>query len=272
MWFLAALLAASSPIASPAPVRAEVRRVISLAPTLSEIVCELGVCDRLVGVTRFDDYPPSLRAVTKVGGFVDPSLEAIVKLQPDLVLLTKNGANQGFVRALDQQRIAWLAFTDETLADFSAIAARLGDVLGRVKEAGALVDRFERELNELSALAKLQRSALVVYGHAPLIVAGPGSFAAELLARCGLNNAYRGDARYPTLDFETIAHLAPDLVIDVDMDGAGKSSPQYWAPAKAALRSTFVFAPDPALMRLGPRLPAAMRALRKKIDAALATK
>jgi iron complex transport system substrate-binding protein len=268
MWFL--FLAAW--VESPTPTPARVQRIVSVAPTVSEIICALGACDRLVGVTRFDDYPEQLKKVAKIGGFVDPSLEAIVKLAPDLVVLTKNGANQSFVRALDKQKLPWIAFTDETLADFRAIVEKLSVILDRRAAAAALLTKFDGDLSALSQLPKLDRSALVVYGHAPLVAAGPGSFAAEMLARCGLKNAYAGEQRYPTLDFETIVRLRPAIVVDVDMDGAGRSSPQYWAPVKSSLAAAFVFAPDPSLMRLGPRLPSAMLSLRQKIDAALATK
>jgi iron complex transport system substrate-binding protein len=266
---LLAWLLLSSHVSSPTPPPAKVARIVSLAPTLSEIVCALDACGRLVGVTRFDDYPERLRQVPKVGGYVDPSLEAIVKLAPDLVVLTKNGANQAFVRALDKQKIAWIAFSDQTLEDFASITAKLAEVLDRRAQAAALIQGFDRELTALARLPKLGRSALVVYGHAPLVIAGPGSFASEMLSRCGLENAYAGGQRYPTVDFETVVRMMPAIVVDVDMDGAGRSSPQYWAPVRSALSATFVFAPDPALMRLGPRLPSAMLALRKKIDTAL---
>lgn len=257
-------------VESPTPLPKSVAtRVVSIAPTLSEIVCALDACSALVGVTRFDDYPESLKAVAKIGGFVDPSLEAIVKLKPDLIVLTKNGPNQTFVRALDQQKLPWIAFTDETLEDYAAIVTKLGALLGKEKRAAALNATFAAELKSLETLPRLSQSALVVYGHAPLVAAGPGSFAEQMLARCGLNNAYTGTARYPTLDFETIVRLQPGVIIDVDMDGGGKSSPQYWSPVRPALKSAFVFVPDPALMRLGPRLPAAMLALRKQIERAV---
>jgi iron complex transport system substrate-binding protein len=265
MWLFAIL---ASFVESPAPAPKTVTRVVSIAPTLSEIVCALDACPTLVGVTRFDDYPAALKGVAKIGGFVDPSLEAIVKLKPDLIVLTKNGQNQSFVRALDQQKLAWIAFTDETLGDYPAIVTKLGALLGRPTQAAALERQFDAELGALSAMPRLSQRALVVYGHAPLVAAGPGSFAEEMLARCGMKNAYSGSARYPTLDFETVVRLRPEIVIDVDMDGGGKSTPQYWNPVRPMLKSAFVFAPDPALMRLGPRLPGAMLALRKQIDQA----
>ncbi|MCC6808601.1 MAG: ABC transporter substrate-binding protein [Deltaproteobacteria bacterium] len=270
MLVLCLLAASPSWIAAEAPPPAEITRVVSIAPTVSEIICAIGACDKLVGVTRFDDYPQQVKGIAKIGGFVDPSLEAILNLRPHLVVLTKNGPNQSFVRALDQHKLPWIAFADERLDDFAAIAEKLGALLRREREAAALVAAFMAGLRTLNEQPRLTKSALVVYDHAPLIVAGPDTFGAEILGRCGLVNAYTGGVRYPTLDFETVVRSKPDVIIDVDMDGDGKSSPGYWSPVRPALKSAFVFVPDPGLMRLGPRLPGAMLALRRQIDAALA--
>ncbi len=264
---LALVLALSAFETSKAAPHIPVQRVVSVAPTLTEIVCALDACTRLVGVTRFDDYPPEVKSIAKIGGFVDPSLEAIAKLKPDVVLLTKNGANKPFVASLDRLGIAWIAFSDETLDDFQPITNEIARLLG--KSAGDVNARSARALEALQTLPKINKRALMVYGHAPLIVAGPGSFGAQMLERVGLQNAYLGSARYPTLDFETLARMKPDVIIDVDMDGGGKSSTQYWDPVRPSLGAVFLFAPDPALMRLGPRLPSSMQALRSKLDTAL---
>jgi len=265
MWVIALFLAAHDPIASAAKPTKAVARVISVSPTLTEIVCAIGACDRLVGVTRFCDMPERVKALPKIGGFVDPSVEAALALKPDLVLLTMNGANKPFTEALDRAKVAWIAFHDDTLDDFAVIVKTLGESLAVQANAKSAIDQFERDLALVSSQAKVNATALVVYGHAPLIVAGPETFGAELLARIGASNAYDGKQRYPTLDFETLVRLKPRWLIDVDMRGDGSAEPEYYQPIRALLEKTgtrFVFAPDPALLRLGPRLPNAMLALR----------
>ncbi len=272
---LAVLLVAASPprapIVSAAPLPARITRVVSASPAITEIVCAIGGCQRLVGVTRFCDEPAQVQSLPKIGGFVDPSIEATVALRPDLVLLTTNGANQGFTAALDKQRIAWRAFRDETLGDFAIIATALGDALALQTAARDAVVRFERDLEQLSARPKLGKAVLVVYGHAPLIVAGPGTFGAELLEQIGARNAYRGGQRYPTIDLETLVSLRPDLIVDVEMLGAGRADPAYYDPVRTLLDKAgtrLVFAPDPALLRLGPRLPRAMLTLQRGLGGA----
>lgn len=241
-------------------------RLISLSPTVTEIVCALDACEQLVGVTRFDDYPPQVLQLPKVGGYADPSFEATVRLKPDLVLLNKNGSNQNFVAALDKAHIKWLAFTDEKLADFAVMTTQIGDAIGKAAQAKRLIAKFDTDLARLKGTLQFA-TAIVVYGHRPLILGGPGTFGAELLALAGSANAYKGSQKYPTLDLEALVTLSPRLVIDVDMI-SGAADESFYSPIRALLDRRGVkmtFAPDPALLRLGPRLPVAMLALVQRL-------
>jgi iron complex transport system substrate-binding protein len=262
---LVTLFVLSSPIQSTTKPPAAVRRLVSVSPTLTEIVCDIGACDRLVGVTRFCDVPEHVKALPKIGGFVDPSIEATLALKPDLVVLTTNGANKSFTEMLDRTRVPWIAFRDDALSDYEVIATALGESLGlSVRDK---VEAFQNDLARLSVRLPLEQSIVVVYGHAPLVVAGPGTFGAELITRIGATNAYTGERKYPSLDFETLVRAKPAVIVDVDMRGDGRSEPEYYAPVRSMMKSTrFVFSPDPALLRLGPRLPRAMLALRDKIE------
>jgi iron complex transport system substrate-binding protein len=217
----------------------------------------------LVGVTRFDDYPPSLRALPKVGGFTDPSLEAIVALRPDLVLLNPNEANQSLTEALGHAHVRWLALADGALADFAPMVRALAEALDARAQGEALVATFTRDLTALRAHAVAGR-ALVIFGHRPLVAAGAGSFGAELMQAAGITNAYTGAQRYPHLDLETVLQLAPDWLIDLDMNQDGHSDKEFFtplAPSLAARHIRVVYRADAALLRLGPRLPKAMAAL-----------
>lgn len=238
-------------------------RVVSLAPTLSEITCALGQEALLVGVTRFDDFPPSVKALPKVGGFTDPSLEAIVALRPDVVLLNPNEANQSLTQALDKAHVHWLSLADGALTDFAPMVRALAKLFEAVPEGERLVADFERDLAALAAHTRKGR-ALVLYGHRPLVAAGPGSFGAELLQAAGIANAYGGSQRYPHLDMEAVLQLAPDWLIDLDMNQSGASDTAYFAPFATPLEARhirLVYRADAALLRLGPRLPKAMTAL-----------
>jgi iron complex transport system substrate-binding protein len=265
MFLFALLLTSQNPILSSAKAPQRVARVVSVSPALTEIICAIGACERLVGVSRFCDEPEQVKALPKVGGFVDPSVEATLALRPDLVVLTTNGANKPFTEALDKARVAWVAFRDETLDDYAVIVKALGESLGLQARAKEAIAQFERDLALIASQPKVGASALVVYGHAPLIVAGPETFGAEMLARVGAKNAYDGKQRYPTIDFETLLRLKPAWIIDVDMLADHSADTAYYQPIRAMLEKNgtrFVFAPDPALLRLGPRLPNAMLALR----------
>ncbi len=250
----------------PAPVTAA--RIVSLAPALSEIVCALGAENRLVGVTRFDDYPETLTRLPKVGGFTDPSLDAIAALHPDLVLLNPNESNENFTHALDHLQIRWLALEDAHLSDFAPMVRTIAKLLAAPDRGEALVTAFDRELD---ALPKVSGKALIVYGHRPLVAAGPGSFGAELLQRVGLQNAYGGGQRYPHLDIEAVLLAKPNFLLDLDMSENGHSDATFFAAYAApfAARGIVVHeVADAALLRLGPRLPRAMARLAAKLVAA----
>jgi iron complex transport system substrate-binding protein len=252
---------------SPTPVKLPVQRLVSLSPAVTEIVCALGAENRLVGVTRFDDYPDSVKRLPKVGGFIDPSFEATLSLKPDIVVMNKNGSNQGFSQALAKAKIPWLALPDETLADFSIATETLGQVLGLNDAATHLIAQFSATLKAL-AEHPATGSALLVFGHRPLIVAGADTFGGELLACAGLKNAYRGNQRFPTIDFETLLALAPTFIIDVDMLAGGEPDRAFYTPLLSALekqKTKLIFSPDARLLRLGPRLPLAMAELMERL-------
>src|SRR5437660_8660995 len=117
-----------------------VRRIVSLAPSLTETVYALGLQDRLVGDTDYCDYPADARKKTKVGGAINPSLEQIVALHPDLVLVTKGLNRIETVHSLDGLGISSYATDPHTVEEIITSSKKLSDVLG-VPEAGASVAR-----------------------------------------------------------------------------------------------------------------------------------
>ena len=104
------------------------RRIVSLLPSLTETVCELGQCARLVGVDRYSDYPESVRQLPKVGGGLDPNIEAIVALKPDLVLMATSSRAGERLRSLG---IRVLALEPKTHADVKRVLEKIGQVLRR---------------------------------------------------------------------------------------------------------------------------------------------
>ena len=270
---LAAALWAALPAAAPAT---GARRVVCMAPAFTEICFALGHGDAVAGVTDYCDFPDAARRLPRVGGFLNPNLEAIIRIAPDLVLLVPEEAELA-------QRLGALGIRAEvlslyTLADIEramrVVARRLGD-----PAAGEALARTWRR--ELQAVAR-ERSAgaaprvMVVVGRNPaslnnVFVAGPKTFLGELVQLAGGRNVYQGKVRYPSLSLEGIAHADPEVIVEMypgmKLDAAQMAAlARDWdrLPALAAVRSRRVHVLDDAYLAIpGPRAVAIARALRE---------
>lgn len=253
-----AAAAASAPVhpgprALGPPVPAKVRRVVTLAPSLTEMVQVLGAGGTLVGVSRFDEAP-EVAKLPRVGGFVDPSVEAVLALKPDLVLVQPGPGNQRPVEKMAELGVPVLMLPLHSVKDVLAGMRAVGKALGREKEAQDLVSRIEATRTRIREAAAKRPSprVLIVYGFEPLVVAGPGSFADELLRDAGgVNVAADGGSAYPVYSLERVVRARPDVVVDTAHVDVGKDKLRA-LPVLADAR--WVDVPSLALLQPGPSL------------------
>lgn len=264
MTLLGALLVASL-AATPAPpleylgpkLPAQVKRVVTLAPSLTETVLALGAGERLVGVSRFDELP-QVAALPRVGGFVDPSVEAVLALHPDLVLVQPSPGNRQPVEKLAQLGVSVLSLPLQTVADTLAALREVGRALGLAGKGEALAKGIERARAEVRArAARLPHPrVLFVYGFEPLVVAGPGSFADELLRDAGaVNAAQAARTPYPTYSVEQVLKEAPQVVVDASASDGGAQLERLLPKAR------WVKLEGQALLHPGPSLEKGLRQL-----------
>ncbi len=234
---------------------ASVRRVVTLAPSLTETVIALGAADRLVGVSRFDDFPEVAR-LPRVGGFVDPSVEAVLALKPDLVLVQPAAGNQRPVEKMAGLGAPILALRMESVAEILAGIREIGRVLGLADGAETVARSVERSRASVRARAMREKKVrvLFVYGFEPLVVAGPGSFADELMKDAGaVNAADKATTPYQTYSAESAIRSRPEVVIDAADDPAGAEKFSHLPVLKQAhwvkLVSKDLLHPGPSLAR-----------------------
>jgi iron complex transport system substrate-binding protein len=267
LFALLALGASGAQWLGPKPP-AEVTRVVTVAPSLTETVVALGAGERLVGVSRFDELP-QVKALPRVGGFNDISVEAVIALKPHLVVVQKAPSNRKPVETLARLGVPVLALPLTTIADVAEAMTTLGAVLHREAAARALVDELASTRAAMRAAAKARGTrprVLFVYGFAPLVVAGPGSFADELLADCGaVNAAERAPTPYPTYSLEHVVKLAPDVIIDAAQSMEGRAPLEALAPLQ---RVRWVTLPTRDLMQPGPALARGLPTLCALLEAA----
>ena len=241
------------------------QRVVSLAPNLTEILFAIGAGQRLVGVTRFDDYPPAVKELPSVGGFIDPSLEQILSLRPDLIVCVPNSGNKQKMIALSKMGVSVLVLPARSIQDVYAAVKTLGDLLDREAPSRKLLKKMKSRVREVATRVKglpVPR-VLLVYGHNPLVVAGKDSWGDRLIGLAGGRNVM-ADSRvpYPSVPMEQLLNLKPDVILDASSSGTGaemanselQTGWQRWR-VMPAVRNGRVHLFDSALwFRPGPRL------------------
>jgi len=229
------------------------RRIVTLAPSLTETVIALGAGDRLVGVSRFDDLP-EVAKLPRVGGFVDPSVEAVISLKPQLVLVQPSPGNRQPVEKMAELGAPVLALPMHDIAEVLQSIREVGAALGLSERAQRLVEDVERARQGVRARARALKPlrVLFIYGFEPLVVAGPRSFADQLLKDAGaVNAAEKADSPYQVYSAENAVRSRPDVVIDAADDSAAAEKFSRLAGLKEArwvkLQSKALLHPGPGL-------------------------
>jgi len=234
-------------------------RIVSLFPSLTETVCQLGQCQRLVGVDRYSNFPASVRSLPQVGGGLDPSIEAIVALQPDLVLMATSARGAERLQSLG---IPVAALQPRSHADVQRMLERVGTLLDVPAEAGAVP--VWRDIQAALAAAVLsvppERRGTRVYieVNSGPYAASEASFIGETLRRLGARNIVPGElGPFPKLNPEFVVRADPDLIMIGDSNAATLASRPGWAGLRAIrAQRVCAFTPEQSdvLVRSGPRL------------------
>ena len=196
-------------------VPAEVRRIVSLAPNLTETIYALGAESRLVGDTNSCDVPEEARAKPHVGTPLNPSLEAIVGLKPDLVLATTAINRRETVDALERLGVQVYATDPHSVADLLAGIEHVATVIGIPQQGRELAARLESRLDGLqAALAGQPRSrVLFVVWEDPLISIGPKTFIADALKFAGAESVVESRQDWPHVGLEAVVRLQPEVLV-----------------------------------------------------------
>ncbi len=241
------------------------QRIVSLLPSLTESVCELGACDRLVGVDRYSNWPVDAMArVPKVGGGLDPSIEAIVALRPDVVLLSVSSRVSDRLEALG---LTVVRLETKTHADVRRVLGALGTLLGIPAQDGA--DRLWRVIDAgvhaaaQSVPARAKKARVYFEVNRGPYAAGESSFIGETLARLGVRNVVPAKlGPFPRLNPEFVVRADPDVIMIGNRSMQGKVPYPGWATLRA-LREDHLceFGPGESdvVVRPGPRMAEAAR-------------
>lgn len=192
-----------------------VRRIVSLAPSVTETLFALGLGDRVVGDTDFCNYPPEAKQKARIGGPVNPSIETIAALHPDLVVASGEINRRETVQALERLGIAVYGTDPRNVEEVLSSTERLGELLGARGAASLLTASLRRRLAELDQqLAGLPpKKVLMVVWLEPLMSVGRNAFLSDALRRAGAHSVIDSPHPWPTIDLEEVVRLQPQYLI-----------------------------------------------------------
>jgi iron complex transport system substrate-binding protein len=251
-------------------------RIVSLAPSVTEILFELGLGDSLVGATDHCDYPPEATKIQRVGGFGAPNIEMLLALNPDLVIAA-GFERRELIGVLRQSDVRVLDLRIRNFRELFHSIQEIGDAVDRHKEAEAVVARMHAGLDAIAkqhvATPPRQRPKVFVEIAAqPLITAGGDSFLNDLVVRAGgVNVAHELSREYPIVSSERVIEWNPDVIIVAKMngrEGIAEKVPRRigWGGITAAKEGRiFDDIPPDLLFRPSPRLIEGVRLLAERL-------
>jgi iron complex transport system substrate-binding protein len=260
---LLALLLGREAFANDSPTlatKAIPMRVVSLAPSVTETLFALGFGHRLVGVTTSCDYPAEARKISKIGGFMSPSLETIFAKRPDLVFGVSSATDPAKAREMERLglnlTLISLASVNDILSSIKSIARLLGSPEAGDKLVGKITLQIEQVKNRVAPAPR--RSTLLAVGLRPLIAVGRKNFIDELITLAGGENI-AGDAAQPWLNLpdEYVVAKAPQVIIEAGMGSERGQIASHWEDLKSipAVKEKRVYAyPSDKILRPGPRV------------------
>ncbi len=237
------------------------QKIISLNPSATETICALGGEDELIAVTSFCRYPEEVKSKDKIGTILEPDIEKIVSLRPDLVLATKEGNRKKTIEKIRELGIK--VFTFDSIYRFEDIYERVslsGRLLGRREEAGRLISDMKHRIEEIKGKVKGRPKVKVFwqYGLEPIITANKKTLANEMIELAGGSNIAR-DAllRYPRYSLEEVTIQNPEVIILTSMESFGEDALDNWRQFKSipAVKNNRIYLIDSDLVcNMGPRL------------------
>jgi iron complex transport system substrate-binding protein len=251
------------------------QRIVSLLPSLTETVCALGACKQLVGLDRYSNWPESLKGLPRVGGGLDPNIESIVALKPDLILAA--GSTRG-VERLEALGLKVLRLEPRTHADVQRVLRTVAQALF-MPEADS--DRVWRDIQAgvqaaVASLSHLARQQKVYFEVSPTPYgASASSFIGETLTRMGVGNILPASlGPFPQVNPEFVVRAQPDVIMAGDSSRSSMVQRPGWAALRAIQTQRMcVFKPGDAdmLVRAGPRMAEGARLMAECLNRAAGT-
>ncbi|MGC8972400.1 MAG: ABC transporter substrate-binding protein [bacterium] len=248
----------------------EPQRIISTAPSVTEILFALGLGDRVVGVTTLCNYPEEAKTKEKIGTFQSPNIEKILSLKPDIIIAT-GGVQRQVVEKLEQLGFTIFVSYPRTLEEVIKSIYTIGHITGAEENAKKLAFDLKLRIAKVTSKVskvKVRPKVFFELWHEPLMSAGPGSFIDDLIKKAGgINIAGSAKSAYPIFSLEQLVKEDPDVIIGAESSmGANPldiSKRPGWDTLKAVKNQKIFIINDDIIFRAGPRLVLALEIIAK---------
>jgi len=250
-----------------------IKRIISMAPNVTEMLFAIGLSSKIVGVTTYCDYPDAAKDKSKIGGYSDPNMEAILSLKPDLIVTAPDGYSKERVEKLDEIGIPVFVVNPKKVDDVLETMLTLGKITGKNEAAkqvvGQLSMRVEAVREKVSPIPPEERlKVFYEIGRDPLFTVGPGTFLDNLITEAGgINIAADAGSAWAQYSVEAVIAKKPDIIITALHTASAadsESSKSIWRKYKTipAVQNGRIYELDPnILLRPGPRIVDGMEEL-----------
>lgn len=246
-------------------LKAAPKRLVVMLPSLTETICAMGACGRIVGVDTYSNFPEAVNKLPKVGGLYDPNLEAILALKPDLVLISVYGKLQ---EPLEKAGVPTFALKIESYDDIARTTRLLGQILNLRSEAERLVAKIQAQVYAVEAKAAATKDRPTVYYEIDPTpyTAGPDSFIGVLIAKArGVNIIPKELGAFPQISPELVVQKNPDVIVLTHPGLADLKKRPGWSGIKAVKTGRICDfssqADDDLLSRPGPRVAQGLQLL-----------
>ena len=250
------------------------KRVVSLAPSVTETLFAIGAGEQLVGICTFCDFPRAVERIDRIGAYITPNVEAIVAKRPDVVIGVPPN-NPEAIAALQRLGVRTIVVRVETITEIEAAIRTIAQEAGRGVEGEKLLADMQQRMAAVRArlTGARQRRVLMVVGQTPLIAVGSGIFLDELISQAqGINIAASAKQPWPQLSLEAAVASQPEVIIDGSMGSEEKLDTDQrlgiWKnfPTLPAVRDGRLYGRlSSAILRPGPRLPEAFEEIARLI-------
>ncbi|MDL1892459.1 cobalamin-binding protein [Sphingobacteriales bacterium CHB3] len=249
------------------------QRIVSLAPSITETLFAIGAGNQVVGVTDYCNYPNEAKTKQRVGGVINPNIEAIIGLKPDLIVLSMEGNVREDFNKLTSFGIPVFVTNPRNLAGIYTSISQLGTLTGQPAQAMTLVHSLKMRADSivLAAFSSKSRKTLLFVSLQPIIVAGRGTFLAELIELAGgMNTAAQTSSTYPAYSREAVLKDNPDVLIFMSgiLSNPAELSQLYpeWKTLNAFRRKKIFVIDSDIVSRPGPRAVDGLEMLYKVIQ------